>query len=153
WQEHAGRWQLVLSEKLYQQFLQTQHQLPLIVHGLSLSIGSASGWNESYLQLLEKLQVENKFCWHSEHLGFLDIVTPEGENFHAGSQLRMPFTSEAINLLVPRIRMLTEKFQSPFVLENTTYYLPGIAFDGMDEVDFLNALCGLSDGKFGLLLD
>jgi len=153
WQEQAGHWQLRRNPVLFGNFLHIRQKLPVTVHGLSLSIGSASGWNDSYLPLLDEMQMEVKFPWHSEHLGFLDVRTPEGEYLHAGTQLPMPFTTEALELLVPRVRQIIARYQLPFLLENTTYYLPGMAAEGMDEVDFLNALCEQSGPKCGLLLD
>jgi uncharacterized protein (UPF0276 family) len=153
WQQRSGQWQLLRNPSLYQNFLQIRQQLPVTVHGLSLSIGSASGWNESYLAILDEMQSEVPFYWHSEHVGFLDVVTPDGEYLHAGTQLPMPFTYEALELLVPRVQRMIEHYQRPFLLENTTYYFPGIASDGMDEVNFLNALCLRSGERCGLLLD
>lgn len=153
WQEKSGRWQLLRNPVLYENFLHIRQQLPVTVHGLSLSIGSASGWNESYLDILDGMQPAVTFPWHSEHLGFLDVLTPEGEYLHAGTQLPMPFTAEALDLLVPRVQRMIARYQLPFLLENTTYYLPGMDSEGMDEVDFLNALCKRSGEQCGLLLD
>lgn len=153
WQNQSGGWCLRRNPELYENFFRARNQLPITVHGLSLSIGSASGWNESYLHILDELQSQVSFAWHSEHLGFLDVVTEDGEYLHAGTQLPLPFTEEALRLLVPRVINIIERHQLPFLLENTTYYLPGMDSDGMDEVDFLNTLCKWSGEKCGLLLD
>lgn len=153
WQEQAGRWQLLRNPVLYDTFLRVRQQLPVIVHGLSLSIGSASGWNESYINILDAMQPAVTFPWHSDHLGFLDVISPDGEYLHAGTQLPMPFTNEALELLVPRVQRMIERYQVPFLLENTTYYFPGMESEGMDEVDFLNKLCEQSGECCGLLLD
>lgn len=153
WQLRSKGWQLQRNPALYMNFLRIRRHLPVTVHGLSLSIGSASGWNDSYLDILDGLQPEVTFPWHSEHLGFLDVITEQGEYLHAGTQLPMPFTEEALELLVPRVQRIIQRYQLPFLLENTTYYLPGMAPEGMDEVDFLNALCKRSGEQCGLLLD
>src|SRR4051794_3449693 len=42
----------------------------VLVHGVGLSIGTASGWNETYLHLLDQLLPHVNLQWHSEHLGF-----------------------------------------------------------------------------------
>ena len=54
-------------------------QLPTVVHGVELSIGSAHGCNAAYLDMLDRFQESWPFLWHSEHLGFQTI----GEDAHS----------------------------------------------------------------------
>jgi len=125
---------------------------PLVVHGLGLSIGSVSGWNEGYLEILDHFQRRRPFPWHSEHLGFLLTRDPDGDPLHVGVPLPLPFTEEAVGLIAPRAEALGRRYGVPFLIENLTYYLPGLpAEGGDDEVAFLNALTGRSG--CGLLLD
>jgi uncharacterized protein (UPF0276 family) len=125
---------------------------PLVIHGLGLSIGSACGWNESYLRILDALHARRRFTWHSEHLGFMLATHPDGRPLHTGIPLPLPFTEEALDLLVPRARSLGERYGVPFLLENLTYYLPGLPSDGgRDEIAFLNDLTDRSG--CGLLFD
>jgi uncharacterized protein len=125
---------------------------PIVVHGLGLSIGSAKGWNEGYLRILDELHARRPFQWHSEHLAFLLTTDTAGKPLHAGVPLPLPFTDEALSLLAPRAAQLGARYQAPFLLENFTYYLPGLPNDrGRDEVAFLNDLTELSG--CGLLLD
>jgi uncharacterized protein (UPF0276 family) len=71
---------------------------------------------------------------------------------HVGVQLPLPFTEEALAVVAPRATALTARYGVPFLLENTTYYLPGLLTDGgRDEVAFLNDLTERSG--CGLLLD
>src|SRR3954452_10788682 len=44
--------------------------IPIVVHGVELSIGSATGWNVAYVDMLDAFQHHWPFLWHSEHLGF-----------------------------------------------------------------------------------
>ena len=129
------------------------NRCPVVVHGLSLSIGSASGWNSDYLNILDQYSMQQLFAWHSEHLGFMLVKNEDGAQNHAGLILPMQFTQEALDLLCPRIQHLCTRYQVPFLIENTTYYLPDfIAADKQwDEVDFLNQL--LARTSCGLLLD
>ena len=53
---------------------QTCAGLPVVVHGVELSIGSAHGLNHAYLKMLDSFQKEWPFVWHSEHLGFQTIA-------------------------------------------------------------------------------
>jgi hypothetical protein len=45
-------------------------ELPIVVHGVELSIGSALHWNTSYLDMLDRFQAIWRFHWHSEHLTY-----------------------------------------------------------------------------------
>ena len=125
---------------------------PVVVHGLGLSIGSASGWNEGYLRILDTLHARRPFLWHSEHLAFLLTTSSDGRPVHTGVPLPLPFTDEALDLIVPRAVAMGERYGRPFLMENFTYYLPGLPADhGRDEVAFLNELTERSG--CGLLLD
>ncbi len=125
---------------------------PIVVHGLGLSIGSACGWNEDYLRILDEFGSHRSFPWHSEHLGFLHAADADGQALHAGVQLPLPFSEEALDLIVPRVDALLRRHDEPFLLENTTFYLPGSPTEnGFDEITFLNALTERSG--CGLLLD
>jgi uncharacterized protein (UPF0276 family) len=125
---------------------------PLVVHGLGLSMGSAHGWSEGYLKLLDMVHELRPFLWHSEHLGFLSVETPAGGEIVTGIPLPMPYTEESLNLLVPRGAAMAQRYGVPFLLENLTHYLPGLPTDGgRDEVAFLNDFVERSG--CGLLLD
>ncbi|MFN7927384.1 MAG: DUF692 family protein [Blastocatellia bacterium] len=124
----------------------------IVIHGLGLSIGSAHGWSEEYLRILDQFHQQQSFHWHSEHLSYLLTTTPDGQPLHTGIPLPMPFTEEALDVLVPRAVALNKRYGVPFCLENLTYYLPGLPCDhGWDEIAFLNELTARSG--CGLLLD
>ncbi|HLZ30074.1 MAG TPA: DUF692 family protein [Chloroflexota bacterium] len=128
------------------------HGVPVTVHGLELSIGTASGWNDSYLAILDELADVRTFAWHSEHLGYLVSTAPGGELINAGVPLPLPFTQEAVDLVAPRADQLVERYGVPFLLENAVYYFPDLPADaGWDEIHFLNRLVERS--SCGLLLD
>ncbi len=127
------------------------NDFPVVVHGLGLSIGSASGWNQDYLSMLDTYAKQQRFLWHSEHLGFTLAKNPYGSDDHAGLLLPLPFTREALDLLCPRIQHLCERYKTPFLIENTTYYLPDFSGNEWDEIEFLNQL--LINTDCGLLLD
>lgn len=143
---------LVFERALVREALEVMRGHPTVVHGLGLSIGSADGWNEGYLDLLDHLRERLPFAWHSEHLAFLTTEDEDGRPVHAGVPLPLPFTDEALALLVPRVAALNTRYGVPFLLENFTHYLPDLPADrGRDEVAFLNDLLERSGG--GLLLD
>jgi len=148
-QGHGPSRRLVPQPELLERALRDTEGRPLVVHGLGLSIGSAHGWDAAYLELLDGVHAQRPFLWHSEHLGFMTADDGRGGILHTGTVLPMPFTEEALQLLVPRAEALTRRYGVPFLLENLTYYLPELpSEDGRDEVAFLNALversgCGL----------
>jgi uncharacterized protein (UPF0276 family) len=151
-QVSGGARRLVPQPARWEQALRDTEGLPVVVHGLGLSIGSAHGWNTAYLDLLDALHAQRPFPWHSEHLGFLTVDAPGGGELNVGTPLPLPFTEEALELLVPRGTALARRYGVPFLLENLTWYLPGMPSEGgRDEVGFLNDFVERSG--CGLLLD
>jgi uncharacterized protein (UPF0276 family) len=143
---------LKLVPDLLSRALETIAGLPVVVHGVELSIGSAAGWNESYLEILDQFAVARRFEWHSEHLGFLLAHGEDGRVLNTGVPLPVPFTRAALDVVVPRASALSRRYSVPFLLENTVYYLPDLPRDGgRDEIDFLNDL--VDESGCGLLLD
>jgi uncharacterized protein len=138
--------------KLLNEALLYTEDFPIVIHGINLSIGSTSGWNENYIRILDQFNNLRPFAWHSEHLGYMLTTFPDGTLLNTGIPLPLPFTEEALGVLVPRCKALYERYRVPFLLENLTYYLPGLPNDyGWDEIDFLNELTERSG--CGLLLD
>ena len=114
--------------------------VPIVVHGVELSIGSACGWNAAYIDILDQLWAARPFAWHSEHLGFLLAHgDAPGEVRYAGVPLPLPTTDEALDLVAPRAAALVARYPVPFLLENGVHYLPHLP-GARDEVEFLNAL-------------
>jgi uncharacterized protein (UPF0276 family) len=136
---------------LLEEVLHATRDLPTVVHGVELSIGTASGWNDAYVEVLDEWRSRRSFPWHSEHIGFL--FTRRGERVcHAGVPLPLPFTREAVTLVAGRARTIGDRYGVPFLLENAAYYLSDLPHDkGWDEATFLSELAAASD--CGLLLD
>jgi uncharacterized protein len=120
-------------------------QVAIVAHGVGLSIGTASGWNEAYLRLVDELSAAVTLRWHSEHLGY---TTVDGEPL--GTMLALPRTEEALDLVCERVSRLQDRYQAPFLLENIARMLPDPDGD-YDEAGFLNELCRRSG--CGLVLD
>ena len=147
-----GERRLEYQAELLQEALDSTADLPVIIHGLGLSIGSTTGWSEEYLRILDQFGQRKSFRWHSEHLAFMLTTMPDGAPLHTGIPLPLPFTDEAVELVAPRAKELCERYGVPFLLENLTYYLPDLPTEkGRDEIAFLNDLTAQSG--CGLLLD
>ncbi|WP_347270264.1 DUF692 domain-containing protein [Rhizorhabdus histidinilytica] len=128
--------------------------LPIVVHGVELSIGSAGRWNDHYVAMLESFQQEWPFAWHSEHLHFQTIDMDDGcGERDIGVPLPLPFTQAAAATVANRTRRLNAAFGVPFLLENGAHYLGRLPrSDGIqDEAHFLNRIA--ETGDCGFLLD
>ena len=116
---------------------------PMICHGLSLSIGSPSPLDEHFLIRLKKFFDKHNILCYSEHLSYCSDAG------HLYDLMPIPFTQEAVEHIVSRIKRVQEILQRPLVIENVSYYAaPG---QEMSEIDFLNAV--LKQADCDLLLD
>src|ERR1017187_2850876 len=108
---------------------QTCGSLPIVVHGVQLSIGSAQGWNDAYVNMLDEFQASWPFVWHSEHLGFQTIPGNDGTTLEIGVPLPLRAPMEAVSLVSARALALGGRYGVPFLLENAAHYLPGLPLD------------------------
>ncbi len=116
-----------------------------VVHGVGLSIGSADGYSEQYLELVEQFLARFPVAWHSEHLGYTRV---DGSSL--GTMLAMPKTHDVLELLVQRVGEIQARFDLRFLLENIVHLLPDYPGDYSDAA-FLNELVARTG--CGLLLD
>lgn len=123
--------------------------LPKVSHHIGLSIASAIPTDAAYVAQMGAWAERWGAHWLSEHLAFVAIAEGEGATA-AGLALTAPFDREVLDLAVDRARYVIEQTGTPFLLENSPYY---VTFDDSDlsEAEFLNRFCAESGG--GLLLD
>jgi uncharacterized protein (UPF0276 family) len=117
----------------------------LIPHGLNLSLGTAEGLDPDYRDGLLGLVRRLDPPWWSDHVAFTRAGGVE-----IGHLAPLPFTREALDVLVANIAEVQERTDTPLILENITYpfALPG---SELEEADFLAAL--VERTNCGLLLD
>lgn len=127
--------------------------LPIVVHGVELSIGSAHGLNNAYITMLDSFQKEWPFIWHSEHLGFQTIAGDNDSSLEIGVPLPMPATVEAVDLVAARSANILKRYDVPFLLENPAHYFSALPTDPEigNEYRFLSAFTQKSNCY--LLLD
>ncbi|MCH9691171.1 MAG: DUF692 domain-containing protein [Gammaproteobacteria bacterium] len=118
---------------------------PLVMHGVSLSIGSVDPLNWEYLQQLRYLSNKVQPAWLSDHLCFTGIA---GVNSH--DLLPLPYTEEALTHVANRVRQVQDYLQRPLVLENVSTYLE-YRDSSLREWEFLNHLA--NDTGCEILLD
>lgn len=131
-------------EKLDELKLLESH-FPLIPHSLDLSLGSAEGIDEKYLETLAALIETLKPEWFSDHLCF----TKSG-GVKIGHLAPVPYTNEALKVFVRNISFVKKRIKTPLILENITYQMRFPSSE-MSEAEFITTL--LDETDCGLLLD
>lgn len=116
---------------------------PLTCHGLSLSLGGMEPLDETFLQRTRRFLDQHQVALYSEHLSY---CTDDG---HLYDLMPIPFTEEAVHHVAARIRQVQDMLGRRIAVENVSYY--AAPYQGMDEVDFVNAV--LAEADCDLLLD
>lgn len=117
----------------------------IVLHGVSLSIGSVDELNLDYLRKLKALADRIEPRWISDHFCWTGVG---GENTH--DLLPLPFTGEALDHIVSRVRRVQDFFGQRILLENASSYI-SFKHSEMTEWDFVREVCERAD--CGLLLD
>lgn len=120
-------------------------QYPVVMHGVSLSIGGVDPLNQSYLQDLKKLADRVRPKWISDHLCWTGT---QGINLH--DLMPLPYTQEALAHLVARITQVQDFLGRRILLENVSSYLT-YQHSTISEWEFLRELAQQADCL--LLLD
>jgi len=118
---------------------------PIVMHGVSLSIGSAGPLDRAYLTELKALRDRTRARWVSDHLCWTGVAH---KNTH--DLLPVPYTEEALRHVVARVRAVQDFLGTPIALENPSTYAE-FAGSTMKEWEFLARLA--EDADCGLLLD
>ncbi|WP_394780146.1 DUF692 domain-containing protein [Undibacterium sp.] len=118
---------------------------PMVMHGVSMSIGTPEGPDESYLHDLKKLMQRVQPLWVSDHLCWTGV---HGKNMH--DLLPLPYTEETVKLVAANVRRVQDYLERPLVLENVSSYL-SFNSDSMPEWEFVTAVAEESDSL--ILLD
>lgn len=124
---------------------QIAERYPVVMHGVSLSIGSTDPLNFDYLQRLKRLAHHVGARWISDHLCWTGVA---GYNTH--DLLPVPLNEETLDHVVRRVRMVQDFLERPLVLENPSSYVT-FASQSMSEWEFLSRLA--EETGCGLLLD
>lgn len=118
---------------------------PVVLHGVSLSIGSVDPLDEAHLaglrELAERIQpayVSDHLCWGTHRGRYLHDLLP------------LPYTEEALAHVVSRVRRVQDALGRQILLENVSSYVE-FAASSMTEWEFLARVAG--DADCGILLD
>lgn len=118
---------------------------PVVMHGVSLSIGSTDPLDFEYLRKLRELARATRARWVSDHLCWTGVA---GLNTH--DLLPLPFHEETLRHVADRVRVVQDFLERPLVLENPSSYVTFTA-STLSEWEFLARLT--EETGCGLLLD
>jgi uncharacterized protein (UPF0276 family) len=94
-----------------------RERYPLVMHGVSLSIGSSDPLNRDYLVRLRQLAEVVEPAWISDHLCWTGV---DGSNLH--DLMPLPYTEEAIDHVAARVREVQDFLGRRILLENVSSY-------------------------------
>ncbi len=118
---------------------------PVVLHGVSLSIGSTDPLDAAYLNELDALAQAVDPAWISDHLCW---GTAHGFNAH--DLLPLPYTTATLEHVVARVSAVQDRLKRRILLENPSSYL-AFRDSEMSEADFLAEVARRAD--CGILLD
>jgi len=124
---------------------QIAERYPVVMHGVSLSIGSTDPLDFDYLAKLKSLSQAIGARWISDHVCWTGV---SGQNTH--DLLPIPYNEETLRHVGQRVRQVQEFLERPLILEDPSSYVT-FASSTMSEWEFLTALT--EETGCGLLLD
>ncbi len=124
---------------------QIAERYPIVMHGVSLSIGSTDPLDFEYLTKLKQLARQCAARWISDHLCWTGVA---GLNTH--DLLPVPTNEATLAHVIERVRIVQDFLERPLVLENPSSYVT-FASSTIGEAEFLAHVAEEAD--CGLLLD
>lgn len=118
---------------------------PIVMHGVSMSIGSVDPLNSEYFKKLKKLIDWANPAWVSDHLCWTGVAH---KNTH--DLLPLPYTEESLKHIIKRIQEVQDTLGRPIALENPSTYLE-FKHSTIPEAEFIAAMAKESGCQ--LLLD
>lgn len=118
---------------------------PLVMHGVSLSIGSTDPINWDYLTKLKTLAKEINPLWISDHLCWTGVNL-----LNTHDLLPVVLNQESLEHIIGRIEQIQDYLERPLILENPSTYLT-FKQSSINEWDFMRYMA--QETGCGLLLD
>jgi uncharacterized protein (UPF0276 family) len=130
---------LVPGGKPLHYLMRIAERFPIVMHGVSLSIGSTQPLDLEYLRQVKALAQRVQPHWISDHLCWTGVA---GRNTH--DLLPLPYTEEALANVVERVRVVQDILGRRILLENVSSY---VAFcdSSLSEWQFLSEVAERAD--------
>lgn len=148
----AVDWFEVISENFMDSYGRSRQVLkeiaecyPVVMHGVSLSIGSTDALNMNYLKSLKALATEVQPAWISDHLCWTGVLTTNSHDL-----LPLPLNEESLKHVCNRIKQVQDYLERPLIIENPSTYAT-FKHSTIPEWEFLRMMA--EETNCGLLLD
>lgn len=112
---------------------------PMVMHGVSMSIGSTEPLNFDYLKQLKALINRVEPAWFSDHLCWTGV---DGVNLH--DLMPLPYTEEAVQHVADRISRVQDYLGRQMLIENVSSYV-SYSDSQMSEAEFLREVVERAD--------
>ena len=119
--------------------MRIRERYPVVLHGVSLSVGSTDPLDRAYLGELKALAARVEPEWISDHLCWTGVA---GRNLH--DLMPLPYTEEALRHVARRVRAVQDVLGRRILLENVSTYV-AYRSSAMTEWAFLATLAQEAD--------
>ncbi|HGY90741.1 MAG TPA: DUF692 domain-containing protein [Planctomycetes bacterium] len=124
---------------------QIAERYPIVMHGVSMSIGSTDPIDVPFLKKLKALAERVNAVWLGDHVCWTGVAGINGHDLYP-----VPYNEESLRHMVDRIRIAQDILERPLVLENPSTYLT-FRSSTISEPEFIARMAEESD--CALLLD
>lgn len=145
WFEAVSENYLVPGGKPLKMLERVRERYPVVLHGVSMSIGSTDPIDTTYLKQLKALAQRIEPAWVSDHLCWTGVGQ---QNLH--DLMPLPYTAEAVRHVANRVAQVQDYLGRQILLENVSSYLTYSSSE-MDEWQFIAAIAEEADCQ--ILLD
>ena len=139
WFEIISENYMVEGGKPLDYLMRIRAHYPMVMHGVSMSIGSVQPLNWDYLAQLKTLIQRVEPMWFSDHLCWTGV---DGLNLH--DLMPLPYTEEAIQHVVDRVQQVQDYLGRQMLLENVSSYVSYNASQ-ISEWEFLTEIAERAD--------
>ena len=132
-----------LGGAFLKKFNQISEHIPIVFHGLSLSLGGPNPLDTNLIKEIAQFKKSHQIPLYTEHLSFCT------DNAHLYDLLPIPFTEKAAQHVSERIIRTQDIIGERIAIENASYYLA--LEQQMSEIEFIKFIVELADCN--ILLD
>lgn len=144
--ENFMRWKNgELPVRALNNLLKIRKNTPVVLHGVSMSLGSCDAVSLAYLKNLKELIEQVEPLWISDHLSW---TAAHGISSH--DLLPVPRTKESLQTFCDNLDRAQSFLQRPLLIENPSVYVE-FEENEFSEADFFTSICQKSG--CGILLD